>query len=97
MEQGTWIEVLVTWLPILLLAAVWLIMMERGRSAYTGKNGKSHGEMLEEHIAELRRQNDLLEKVVKDQDMRIARLETRRSGGGGGTGGGAGSSNAASR
>lgn len=93
MGGGTLIEVLVTWLPMLLLIAVWVIMMKQGRSAYTGKSGKTHGEMLEEHIAEMRRQNDLLEKVVKDQDARIAKLEARRSnagGGGGGAGGGGG-------
>jgi hypothetical protein len=30
--------------------------------------------MLEEHIAEMRRQNDLLEKLVKDQEARRRRM-----------------------
>jgi hypothetical protein len=34
--------------------------------------------MLEEHIAEMRRQNDLLEKLVKDQEARLQRLEAAR-------------------
>lgn len=90
-SDGRWIEVLVTWLPVLLLIAVWVIFMKRGRSAYMGKSGKTHGEMLEEHIAEMRRQNDLLEKIVKDQEARLQKLETRRSSTGGvGAGGSAG-------
>lgn len=75
---------LVSWLPILALIAVWIVMMQRGRSAYTGSNGKTHGEMLEEHIGEMRRQNDLLETIIKDHEVRLAKLEQRRATTGGG-------------
>jgi hypothetical protein len=73
------IGVLVNWFPMLLLVAVWLLIFRRSRDVYTGKSGKTHGEMLEEHIAELRRQNDLLEKLVKDQEARLQRVEARRN------------------
>lgn len=81
---------LIGWLPILILIAVWVVIFLKSRDVYTGKTGKTHGELLEEHVAELRRQNDLLEKIVKDQEARLQRLETRRSGSGGGSGGGGG-------
>ncbi len=79
MTGGNWTAMLMGWLPVLLLIAVWVVMMQRGRSAYTGKGGKTHGEMLEEHLVEMRRQNDLLETIVKDNEARIAKLEQRRT------------------
>lgn len=74
-ESNPWIEIFVSWFPMLLLIAVWVFFMWRARGVYTGKSGKTHGQMLEEHIAEMRRQNDLLEKLVKDQEARLQRLE----------------------
>ena len=79
MSTGT----LISWLPVLLLVVVWIVMFIKSRDVYIGKSGKTHGEMLEEHIAELRRHNDLLEKLVKDQENRIQKLESRRQGSGG--------------
>ena len=71
----TWTEILIDWFPMLLLVAVWLYAIFRGQSMYVGKSGKTHGQMLEEHIAKMKRQNDLLEQVVKDQEIRLQRLE----------------------
>lgn len=89
MISGPWLEVLITWFPILLLGLIFLYVGLRSQSVYTGKSGKTHGEMLEEHITEMRRQNDLLEKLIRDQEQRLQRLEaTRRSSSGGGGGGG---------
>lgn len=85
-----WFDILIGWLPVLLLIAVWVMMLRRNRDVYTGKSGKTHGEMLEEHLSEMRRQNDLLEKVVKDQEARIQKLENRRQSSGTGSTGGAG-------
>jgi ATP-dependent Zn protease len=77
-ESNPWIEILVAWLPMIILLAVWGYFMWRSRGIYMGRSGKTHGQMLEEHIAEMRRQNDLLEKLVKDQEARIQRLEVAR-------------------
>lgn len=78
--ENALVEVLVSWLPVILLVLVWAYFGLRTKSIYTGKSGKTHGEMLEEHVAELRRQNDLLEKVVKEFDERLQALETARQG-----------------
>ena len=77
-ESNPWVEILVAWLPMIILLAVWGYFMWRSRGIYTGRSGKTHGQMLEEHIAEMRRQNDLLEKLVKDQEARLQRLEAAR-------------------
>lgn len=75
----TWTEILIDWTPMLLLIAVWAFFTYRGRAVYSGRSGKTHGQMLEEHIDEMRRQNDLLEKLVKDQESRLLALEAKLS------------------
>ncbi len=83
------VQLLLSWLPILALVGVFVYFVQRSQGVYTGRSGKTHGEMLEEYVAELKRQNDLIEKVVQDQEARLQRLETtRRSSSGGGSGGG---------
>lgn len=81
---------LIHWLPILLLIAVFFYVAARSQQVYTGRSGKTHGEMLEDYVTELRRQNDLLEKIVQDQEARLQRLESNRRSSSGGGGGGAG-------
>lgn len=75
-----WTEILIDWFPALLLSGVWLTVMYRNRKNFVGKNGKMHGEMLEEHIAEMKRQNDLLERIMKDQELRLQRVEATQAG-----------------
>jgi hypothetical protein len=82
------IQVLVNWLPILVLIGVFLYVARRSQSVYSGRNGKTHGEMLEEYIVEMKRQNDLIEKIVQDQEARLQRLETTKRSSSGGSGGG---------
>ena len=71
----TLLDVFISWFPMLLLIAVWVYFILRGQKASQGPSGKSHGEMLEEHLEVTRRQNDLLEQLVKDQEVRLQRLE----------------------
>lgn len=72
------INPLVNWLPVLVLVGVFLVYAARSQAMLKGQNGKSHGQMLEEHIFEMRRQNDMLESVVRDQELRLQKLETAR-------------------
>ncbi len=83
-------DVVVNWLPVLILIAVFVFFALRSQSIYTGRSGKSHGEMMEEYLTELRRQNDLLQKAIEDQEERLQRLEQSRRSGSGGSGGGLG-------
>lgn len=82
------IPLIVNWLPILALIGVFIYFAKRSQSVYTGRSGKTHGEMLEEYIVEMKRQNDLIEKVVQDQEARLQRLETTKRSSSGGSGGG---------
>jgi hypothetical protein len=70
---------LVQWLPMLLVIAVWVgitaFAMRRGRGVYTGQSGKTHGQMLEESVEESKRMNNLLEKMLVDHEDRLIRLE----------------------
>jgi hypothetical protein len=82
------IPLIVNWLPIIVLIGVFIYFAKRSQSVYTGRSGKTHGEMLEEYIVEMKRQNDLIEKVVQDQETRLQRLETTKRSSSGGSGGG---------
>jgi hypothetical protein len=82
------VSLIVDWLPVLVLIGVFVYFVQRSQSVYTGRSGKTHGEMLEEYIVEMKRQNDLIEKIVQDQEARLQRLETNRRSSSGGSGGG---------
>jgi hypothetical protein len=82
------IPTLVNWLPVLALIGVFIYFANRTQRVYTGRSGKTHGEMLEDYIVELKRQNDLIEKMVQDQEARLQRLETTKRSSSGGSGGG---------
>jgi ATP-dependent Zn protease len=73
--KNTALDALIAWIPMLLLIAVWIFFMWQMKKQTRGKSGKNNIEIAEEHLAELRRQNDLLEKIVKDHDVRLQRLE----------------------
>lgn len=89
--NSTLIDLLVSWAPIVLLIVVFAVFAKKSQAAYMGRSGKTHGEMMEDYVAEMRRQNDLLERLISDQEARIQRLESmRRPGASGGAGGGAG-------
>lgn len=82
-------DMLFNWLPLMALIGVFAYFTLKSQSIYSGRSGKTHGEMLEDYLAELKRQNDLLEKAIQDQEARLQRLEQSRrtSGGGGGAAG----------
>lgn len=71
----SWVEILVDWLPMVVLVGLWLYFMKRSQRAYSATSGKSHGQLLEEHLEATRRQNELLEQLVRDQETRLQRLE----------------------
>lgn len=79
----------VNWAPVLLLLGVFVYFAKRSQSLYNGRSGKTHGELLEDYISEMKRQNDLIEKAIQDQEARLQRLETTRRSSSGGGGGGA--------
>ncbi len=76
--ERDWLDVFINWFPMLLLIAVWIYFIVAGGSSLKGKTGKTQGQLLEESVDEMKRQNDLLEKIMKDQEVRLQRLEATR-------------------
>lgn len=75
MDAGVnWIELLVSWMPMLLLIGVWVYFMQRyaGRS----KSGLTQIQYLDELLQETRRHNQQIEKLIErlvERDERTGR------------------------
>lgn len=73
LESSSLTNVLLNWLPMLLLMAVWVYFMRK-----TGVSGSmSYTQYLEASLAEQRKQNELLIAVIDKLDKRISNLEDR--------------------
>lgn len=73
MLNGDLYRVLLNWLPMLLMVAVWVYFIRK-----TGVTGAmSYTQYLEATLAEQRKQNELLNAVIDKLDKRISNLEDR--------------------
>jgi len=63
MSEVNWVELLVSWVPMLLLIGVWIYYMQiyGGRS----KSGMTQIQYLEELLIETRRHNQMMEKLLE--------------------------------
>lgn len=75
-ETPTLLSVIINWFPMLLLIGVWVYFMKSMMGKSRGASGKSYAILLEEMNAEMRRQNDLLERIVSGHEARLQRLES---------------------
>jgi hypothetical protein len=78
MDHAPWYVVwIVSWLPFLVLigTAIWVARAIRAGS-YT-KDGRSLAQVLDDHVRELRRSNDLFEDAIKSQQRRLEALEQK--------------------
>jgi ATP-dependent Zn protease len=75
MANFNWVEALVSWFPMLLLIGVWVFFMRQMKGFSKSSTGKTGIQIAEQNMLELKRHNDLLEKLVQSQDQRIQRLE----------------------
>ncbi|KAB2851645.1 MAG: hypothetical protein F9K44_00770 [Hyphomicrobiaceae bacterium] len=64
-----------------LLVIVFITSWLRDKRKWFGKTGKPLGEMVEESLEQMKRKNDLLQKILEDQSRRIELLEGRKGGG----------------
>jgi ATP-dependent Zn protease len=69
--------VLIDWFPMLLLISVWIYFMSRMKGSFKSSSGKSGIEIAEQNMIEMKRHNDLLEKLLLSQEARIQRLEAQ--------------------
>ena len=58
-DMPQWLGVLISWFPMLLLIAVWVVFMSRMSGA--GKRGRKYQEDV---LEEMRKQNALLERIT---------------------------------
>jgi ATP-dependent Zn protease len=67
-----WMELLVSWLPFLLLIGVWLGLSRRMGMQARGKSGVSMIELYEQQVEESRRMNANLERIAAALEKREA-------------------------
>jgi hypothetical protein len=66
-DQVPWfVSLFVAWSPFLLIIASLLWVGRRIARALTSHDGKSIGEAIDQHRQELKRSNDLLERLLSD-------------------------------
>ena len=72
-------DALINWFPMLLLIGIWLFYMVLLK--FNSKTPSSHlgSQTAGDQLSELRRRNELLEKIVKDHDARLQSLERIRN------------------
>jgi len=73
-ERSMFIELLVSWGPMLLLIAVWIFFMQRMRSS-----SWSPYKINEQILEEQKKHNEKLEAILMKMDQRIATLEQNQS------------------
>ena len=58
------VELVVSWLPFLVLIGLWFWFSRRNGMQARGKSGASMIELYEQQVAETRRMNSLLERIA---------------------------------
>jgi ATP-dependent Zn protease len=66
----TLIDLLSNWFPMLLLVGVWIFFLRQMRGQIRGPNSPQ-----ERSIAELKRHNEALEKILVSIDARLQKIE----------------------
>lgn len=68
--MNKWVELLVSWLPFLLLIGVWLLLSRRMGMQARGKSGVIMIELYEQQVEESRRMNGNLERIATALEKR---------------------------
>ena len=68
--MNNWIELLVSWLPFLLLIAVWIGLSRKVGMQARGKSGRTMIELYEQQVDESRRMNANLERIATALEKR---------------------------
>ena len=73
------IEVLISWAPMILLIGAYLIFIRLVANANRTKSGKTYPELLEEYLAHQKRNFELTETLLERYETRIRQLEDELS------------------
>lgn len=63
--MNKWVELAASWLPFLLLIALWFWFSRRAGMQARGKSGVTMIELYEHQVAETRRMNGYLERIAQ--------------------------------
>jgi ATP-dependent Zn protease len=69
-SMDKWMELLVSWLPFLLLIAVWFVLSRKAGMQARGKSGVTMIELYEQQVEESRRMNANLERIAATLEKR---------------------------
>jgi hypothetical protein len=68
--MNEWISLAVSWLPFLVLIALWFWFSRRNGMQARGSSGATMIELYEQQVAETRRMNGLLERIAVAMEKR---------------------------
>jgi ATP-dependent Zn protease len=68
--MNEWISLAVSWLPFLLLIALWFWFARTSGMRARGSSGATMIELYEQQVAETRRTNDILERIATSLEKR---------------------------
>jgi len=68
MDEVPWfVSLVVAWLPFIVLIWAWVWIGRKIRWCLSSSDGRSAGQLIDEHTRELRRTNDILERLASQQ------------------------------
>jgi cytochrome c-type biogenesis protein CcmH/NrfF len=70
MSSQSWLDIFVSWFPVMLLVAIFVFYSQQLRRRVTASQ-----QYQADSLAEQRRHNDILEKLVTQHDARLQKLE----------------------
>jgi hypothetical protein len=77
-EEVPWyVSLFIAWLPFIIMISIASWFARRIGRSIRAPDGRPLGQIINEHTAELRRSNDLLEQMTKDLRQRMDALERR--------------------
>lgn len=71
--QGDWLSTVVSWLPFLILMAIWLWFARSSGMRARGSSGVTMIDLYEQQVAETRRMNAMLERIAVTLEKRESR------------------------
>ncbi len=71
----SYLEILISWTPIILLIGAYLILVWRVRKAQKSPSGKSYSELMHEYLEQQQRHFELTNQLLAHYERRFQRLE----------------------
>ncbi len=76
-KEPGFLEFVIGVFPLVVLGGMLFWMIRKYSASMKSNSGKGYAVLMEELVEELRRQNDLVEKMVDNQEERLRKLEDK--------------------